>query len=115
MYQITIDNSKKEFMAKVGGFFDEKEGQSFVKDYVAKAETINPSNFKLIVESTDLAATLPKDLVNLENSIKFYMMHGFKEIFIVNPKSPTARVQLRKVCQSVNFTGKLVNTLEETK
>ena len=115
MYQITVDNSKKEFFAKVGGFFGEEEGKAFVGDYVQKAEKINPSQYKLIIEATDLLSTLQKDIINLENAIQFYMMHGFKEIYMVNPNSATARVQLRKLCQKLNFTGKLVYTLEETR
>lgn len=111
MYKIEVKNSKKILFIHVGGFFQEEEAKNFLNDYNKAVKSIIPSNFTLVLESSDLSTSKKEMLPALENCMKMYKNTGFKSIISSEPKSPITLMQLKRLLESINMNVEFVKTL----
>lgn len=111
MFEITTDQSKKIFIVKVGGFFLPEEGAAFLSQYQDKLKNINPKDYNLIVDGTELKTSKVEMLPVLEKCMELYKSTGFKAMFGVRPESPTASMQLEKVCKDTIPSMKFGKTM----
>ncbi|WP_117170272.1 hypothetical protein [Paraliobacillus sediminis] len=115
MFKVEKNSTRKELIVTVGGFFKEEEGESFLADYNENVKGIVPSSYKLIVDSTDLAASKKDMLPILEACFKLYMSNGFKNIVMINPSSVISKGQMHKLAKVSSFEGVFVDSLAEAK
>lgn len=113
MFKFENKRAENTLLVTVGGFFTPEEGENFVKEYTKNVAAVRPSNYKLIVESVELAASSQAQLPALEYCLQMYMKDGFNKIVMVNPKSAISKIQLQKLARNMNFKGDFVNTLPE--
>lgn len=111
MYTLKLDKVKKVFTATVGGFITPEMGEAFVKDYTKEIKGINPKDFTLVVDSTELKPSPADSIPILKGCFEFYMKDGFKKILMVEAKSATTNMQLKRVGRETNFTGEFVKSV----
>lgn len=111
MYKIEKKEAEKQIFITVGGFFKPEDGEAFLADYNKHVNSVQPSNYTLVVDSTDLSASKADMLPILEGCFKLYMSNGFKKIIMINPSSVISKMQMKKLATSISFTGEFVDTL----
>lgn len=112
-YKMLIFEQKKEFHVQIHGFVNEAIAAQYLKDLSETTAKISKAAFKLVVDATyqiPLPAKLATDLGDIMMS---YGSLGFKEIFIVNPKSKIGEVQIRNALETKNFSGTIVKHVSE--
>lgn len=110
MYTLKLDKVKKVFTATVSGFITPEMGNAFVKDYEKEIKGINPKDYTLVVDSTDLKPSPKESIPVLKGCFEFYMKDGFKVIRMVEASSATTNMQLKRVARETNFTGTFVKS-----
>jgi len=108
-----VNNQHKAFIITLGGFAQTNRAANFVDDLKQEVSKIEPKNYSLIVDSTELKTFKTEILPVLEKSYAFYMSLGFKRILMVSPRRVTPRLQLKRIAKKVNFTGEFVVNLDE--
>lgn len=113
MAQFEVDSKNKTFIITLKGFVKTGGADTFVDDLKEAVSQINPKQFNLVVDSTELRTFKPDILPVLENSYRLYMSFGFNDILMVKPQKVTPRLQLRRIAKKVNFTGKFMDSRQE--
>lgn len=113
MFKFEKKQAEKALVITVGGFMKPDEAEAFLKEYEENVNSIQPSEYKLIIDSTDLAVSKQDMLPVLEGCFNLYMSNGFKKILMVNPSSVIAKNQMQKLAQSISYTGIFMDTMEE--
>jgi hypothetical protein len=113
MFKIETTKSKKLLTISVGGFFKENEGIAFLEEYKKNVGSIIPSEYALLVDGTELSTSKPEMLPILSGCLKLYKSTGFKKTYGIFPKSPTATIQLKKLCISSGMDMEFFSTIEE--
>lgn len=113
MFVFEKKQAEKKLVITVSGFMKPDEADAFLKEYDENIKSINPAEYTLIIDSTDLAVSKQDMLPVLEGCFQLYMSNGFKKIMMVNPSSVIAKSQMKKLAESISYTGIFVDTMEE--
>lgn len=111
--RITTDTLSKALIIKLSGFAPKEKASSFIDLYNMAVGKVVPSRTTLIIDSSELKTFAPQILPVLEQSYKLYMSTGFKNVIMVNPKDITAKSQLKRIGNTVSFTGLFVDSQAE--
>ncbi|MCM3784824.1 hypothetical protein M3231_17800 [Neobacillus mesonae] len=96
------------------GFFDVQKTQDEVDIFEASMDQLPLKDLTLVIDSTDLAVFKREIIPILEHCYALYSR--FKRCIMVDPASPTAKLQLHKAAKNVEgFTGEFVSTTAEAK
>lgn len=112
-YKMLIFENKKEFHVQIHGYVNETIAAEYLKDLTETTSTFTKSAFKLIVDATFQVPLPAKVAGDLGEIMMSYGSLGFKEIFIVNPKSKIGEVQIRNALETKNFPGTIVKHVSE--
>ncbi|WP_068621002.1 hypothetical protein [Paenibacillus tuaregi] len=113
MFVFEKKQAEKALAITVSGFMKPDEAEAFLKEYNEHINSINPAEYTLIIDSTNLAVSKQDMLPVLEGCFKLYMSNGFKKIMMVNPSSVVAKNQMHKLAETIAYTGIFVDSLEE--
>lgn len=114
-FNVETDQTRKLFIATVGGFFQMSDAEGFALKFMQEGSQIKTSEYTLVVNAYELS-TVKQDLLDmLEQAFKMYMTLGFKKIYMVESKSAITSMQIRKVAEKTNFSGVLVKSMDEVK
>jgi hypothetical protein len=103
----------KAFIITLNGYAKPERANNFIDMYNHHVSKVNPNQYTLIVDSTELK-TFPKEVLPvLEKSYQLYMKTGFKKVVMVFPDHITGKMQLRRVGKIANFDGQFVDSLQE--
>lgn len=113
--QINLDKSKKILQVAVsGGFNTTGETQKVLDKYYQITGQINPKEYSLLIDCTDIGVYEQAALAPLEQLFMLYMKTGFKHIVFTESKNPIQNMQLKKVAKNVpGFSGIFVPTLSD--
>ena len=114
-YKMSIIENKKEVHVQVIGFIKEEIVEQYLIDLQHGISQVQKFDYSLIVDATYQSPVPYKVAAELGDTMMTYATLGFKNIFIVNPKSKIAFVQVRNALETKNFPGKIVNHLSEIK
>lgn len=115
MFQLIKEPVSKTMVARVWGFMTEENAKKFMTEYKEMVATLKPSDYRLIVDATELLASKMELLEDLQACFRFYMEDGFEKILMVYPTQATCKMQLNRVSRMTNFTGTFVNTIDEAR
>ena len=112
-YKMAIYDNRKEVHVQIIGFIKADLVEEYLVDLqetVAKA----PKNlYSFVVDATHQSPVPSKVSAELGQTMMFYTTLGFKDIFIVNPKSKIAYVQVRNALETVDFPGTVVDHVSQ--
>ena len=112
-YKMLIFDTKKEFHVQIHGFVNEAIASEYLADLTETTARISKSTFKLVVDATYQIPLPAKVATDLGDIMMSYGTLGFKDIFIVNPKSKIGEVQIRNALEFRNFPGRIVKSVSE--
>lgn len=113
LYNIDVQAGKKVFLLSFHGFFSVERAENFVQDFEKETGAINPQDYTLILDCSELAVFKPDILPILAECYKLYMSKNFKKIVFVNPTNATGKSQLKRVGTQVNLVADFVDTADE--
>jgi len=108
-YKMAIYEAKKEVHVQVIGFIKADIVEDYLKDLQETVAKVQKSSYTFVVDATYQSPVPSKVSTELGQTLMFYATLGFKNIFIVNPSSKIAYVQLRNALEAVNFPGTVVD------
>lgn len=113
LYVIRIEKDKNILFVKVSGFFKEDDAKVYMSEFQTAVNTINPSQYTLIVDGSEQEAIDNHILDDLKFVLMLYSSANFKKIVIVNPISFVSKIQVETCVKEMNFKGTFVDTLEK--
>ena len=108
-YKMAIYEAKKEIHVQVIGFIKADIVEDYLKDLQETVAKVQKNSYTFVVDATYQSPVPSKVSTELGQTLMFYATLGFKNIFIVNPSSKIAYVQLRNALEAVNFPGTVVD------
>ena len=108
-YKMAIYEAKKEVHVQVIGFIKADIVEDYLKDLQETVAKVQKNSYTFVVDATYQSPVPSKVSTELGQTLMFYATLGFKNIFIVNPSSKIAYVQLRNALEAVNFPGTVVD------
>lgn len=113
MFKFEKDLKNKRIIITVWGFYTPKIANDFITAYSREISSINPKEYVLIVDPTDLITSKQELIPILQGCFKFYMRDGFRKVYMISPKSPTSDMQLKKIAKQTSFTGEFIKSLSD--
>lgn len=114
-YSIKRDDSQKNVIIDINGFFGPDDINVFLKDYENLKKSIDFKNTTLILNGKDLKA-FPREVEgNLAELYKDYST--FKKVYMTIPAQIVTKMQVQRVLKSNNLTAyfEFVEKVEDIK
>lgn len=112
-YNMAIYESKKEVHVQVHGFIKTELVEEYIKDLEETVAKVPKKSYTFVVDATYQSPVPSKVSAELGQTLMFYASLGFKDIYIVNPASKIAYVQVRNALEGVNFPGTVVDNVSQ--
>lgn len=111
MFNFNVNQSKKAIFVTVEGYFSESDALAYLAEYQKTVKSVVPSQYILVVDGRGQKTTAQDVVAEMQQAVDMYLSSGFKKVFIVNPSSPTAKMQVKRLrdYDKVNF----IDTPEE--
>ena len=108
-YAIQINPAKKEVGLVVVGTFTPEKAQAFVNDYNKKVNSINASEYKLVLDCHETDISSPTMVPELQACFELYKQSGFNEVVFEISNNPILKMQFNRLIRNVGLTnGKVV-------
>lgn len=99
-YNINVNQAKKSFDMVITGNFTPELTQKFVNEYQTKVSSIQPGDFILKLDCTDLKLVTPEMIPDLEACYKMYESSGFHKVVFEIKNSAILKMQLNRIAKS---------------
>ena len=103
MYNIEINKSRKLFIIKGLGSYNESELHEFIDEFKAKISVVNTKDYNLVLDTTKLKTSHQNSTSIMGEIMNLYFDTPFTGRFYLRPESPTARIQMRRATDSSSF------------
>lgn len=111
MYKIEVDKINKKMLVSLSGFMNKNEGEEYFKAFNHSLKEIIPNNYILVLEITEMKTLQQENVPMMKEVFKFYESVGFKNIYIMNPSSQIAALQLKRVLNEIQFKSLFIDNL----
>jgi len=112
-YKMAIYEAKKEVHVQVIGFIKANIVEDYLKDLQETVAKVQKNSYTFVVDGTYQSPVPSKVSAELGQTLMFYTTLGFKNIFIVNPTSKIAHVQIRNALETVDFPGTIIDHVSQ--
>ena len=112
-YKMAIYEDKKEVHVQVRGFIKADIVEGYLKDLQDTVAKVQKNSYTFVVDATYQSPVPSKVSAELGQTLMFYTTLGFKHIYIVNPSSKIAYVQVRNALETVDFPGTIVDHVSQ--
>lgn len=108
----TVDTARKVYRINLEGFADATITAKAVDELEKKLQSIDISEWSIVIDCTKLATFKPDILPILVRCYK-NIYEKFKKAVLINPEMSIARMQLQRVARECSFTGKFAASEQE--
>lgn len=112
-YKMAIYEAKKEVHVQVIGFIKADLVEGYLKDLQETVSKVPKQSYTLVVDATYQSPLPSKVSAELGQTLMFYASFGFKNNYIVYPKSKISKVQVRNALEGVDFPGTVVDNVSQ--
>lgn len=112
-YNMSIFEEQKEVHVQVHGFIKEDMVAVYLDDLTNTVARVNPRNYSFVVDASYQSPVPAKVSAVIPETLMSYAQLGFRDVYIINPKSKIAFVQVRNALETINFPGEVFNSIEE--
>ena len=112
-YNMAIYESKKEVHIQVIGFIKPEIVEEYLNDLLETVNKVPKQSYTLVVDATHQSPVPSKILAALGETLMYYASLGFKDIYIVYPKSKISKVQVRNALEGIDFPGTVVDHVSQ--
>lgn len=100
-YTLKLNQTSKKVELMVYGKFAEEKEQEFIKEFQSIVSKINPVEYTLSADCSDMQVLSQEYIDNLSQTIAMYKQVGFQNIEIKIEASPVIKMQLNRVARNV--------------
>lgn len=104
-FAIKVNSTAKTLDVLIVGTFTPQQVQDFLADYSAKVKSIDPKEYTLVADSTDMDILTQEMVPAMENTIRMYQQSGFNKLIVTIKKNPIMKMQLNRIFKNANFTN----------
>lgn len=112
-YNMAIYEGKKELHIQVFGFIKPEIVEEYLKDLHETVAKVPKQSYTFVVDATHQSPLPSKVIGALGETLMYYGSLGFKETYIVYPKSKISKVQVRNALEGLNFPGTVVDFVNQ--
>ena len=112
-YKMLIFEDKKQVHVQIDGFLKDKTVDEYMIDLQETVGKVNKRLFTFVVDATYQSPLPRKIAAGLGDTLMFYTTLGFKDVFVVYPKSKISTVQIRNTLETINFPGFFVESVSQ--
>ena len=112
-YKMAIYEAKREVHVQIIGFIKADIVEDYLNDLQETVAKVQKSSYTFVVDATYQSPAPSKVSADLGQTMMFYTTLGFKDIFIVNPSSKIAYVQVRNALEPVDFPGTIIDHISQ--
>lgn len=112
-YKMAIYEAKKELHVQVIGFLRSNNVEEYLTDLQETVDKVQKTAYTFVVDATYQSPAPSSITGELAPTLMFYATLGFKDVFIVNPISKIAYVQVRNALETVDFPGTVVDHVSQ--
>ena len=112
-YKMAIYEAKKEVHVQLIGFIKDDVVEEYLKDLQETVAKVQRNLYTFVVDATYLPPLPSKASADLGQTMIFYTTLGFKDVYLVNPSSKIAYVQVRNALETINFQGTVVDHVSQ--
>lgn len=113
LYEIKLETDKNTLFVVASGFFKEEDAKVYISEFQTMVNTINPAQYKLIIDVSGQEAVEPHVIEDIKFVLKIYSTARFKKVVVINPLSKEAKLQIEKCAKELNFEADFVDTIKE--
>lgn len=116
MYKVELNTAKKLLIVSASGLVNKDEGEKIYQDVTQNIRKINPSEYSLVCETSDLKASTQDSLPVMEKLMGAYLNTAFKARYCLVSKNVVTNMQLKRVGQDGFMKGfTTISSLDEVK
>jgi len=112
-YKMAIYEAKREVHVQIIGFIKADIVEEYLNDLQETVAKVQKNAYTFVVDATYQSPVPSKVSADLGQTLMFYATLGFKDIFIVNPSSKIAYVQVRNALETVDFPGTIIDHISQ--
>ena len=101
-YNMAIYEAKREVHVQLIGFINDALVEEYLKDLQETVAKVQRNLYTFVVDATYQSPVPSKALAGMEQALMFYTTLGFKDVYLVNPSSKIAYVQVRNALETVD-------------
>ncbi|MFS0560524.1 hypothetical protein AB1K91_07270 [Terribacillus sp. 179-K 1B1 HS] len=113
-YKMAIDESSKEVLVQVHGLIREEDAEGYMVDLQETISKVSKKDYTFVVDGTHQTPVPSKVVPQLEQTMQFYSTLGFKDTIVIKPSSKIAQVQIRNALERIEFTGKMIDRVDQS-
>lgn len=102
-FAFDLKSGSKDLNVLVEGMFTQQNALDFINEYQKNTSGINPGEYNLIFDATNLKVSTQEVLPLLENCMQMYKQSGFKRIEVSIGSSAIVKNQIRRVVEKVGL------------
>ena len=112
-YKMAIYEAKKEVHVQVIGFIKADTVEEYLKDLQETVAKVQRNSYTFVVDATYQSPVPSKVSAEIGPTLMFYTTLGFKDVYLVNPSSKIAYVQVRNGLETVDFPGMIIDHVSQ--
>lgn len=103
-----LDSAKKELQITIVGNFTPEQAQQYINDYNSHVKSINPSDYTLRLDCTDLNVVTPELIPSLEACYNLYKSSNFNKVIFEISKNAIVKMQLSRIAKKIGLDADIV-------
>lgn len=107
-YTMSVNRAKKELNITIVGNFSNEQALQYINDYNSKVKSINPTEYTLRLDCTDLNVVTSELVEPLEACYALYKSSNFSKVIFEISKIATVKMQLQRMARKVGLTVQLI-------
>ena len=102
-FAFDLKSGTKDLNVLVEGMFTQQNAADFINEYQKNISRINPGEYNLVFDATNLKVSTQEVLPLLENCLQLYKQAGFKRIEVNISSSTIVKNQIKRVIEKVGL------------
>lgn len=107
--KVEVKSEEKKVFAYVPDKMNDELIQSFLGQYGSAVKSINPSEYELVVDCTEMKVISPELVPSLEATMGMYVKDGFGKVSFIVTGSPVFKMQMMRIARSAGLDLELVD------
>lgn len=104
-YSMNVNRGNKEMNIEIVGNFTPEQAQQFINDYNSNVNSINASEFNLVLDCKELNIVTQELIPALQECYKLYKSSGFHKVIFEIGNAPIVKMQLNRIAREVGLTN----------
>lgn len=103
-HKMELNIGRKQFIIRLAGQYGLDHAEDFFKQYEKNVSRINPADYHIIIDCSNLNVFKPEILPYLEEAYKAY--NAFKRITFINSPNRISLAQIQRIAKKIGLINR---------